>query len=70
VIKSRIMRWAGHVARITTRKCAYGVLWRNVKERAHLEDLGIDKRVILKCSFEKWVGESMNWNGLAQDSDR
>jgi hypothetical protein len=46
------------------------VLWRNVKERAHLEDLGIDTRVILKCSFEKWDGEGMNWNGLAQDSDR
>jgi len=70
VIKSRIMRWTGHVARITKRKCAYGVWWGNVKERSHLEDLGINRRVILKCSLKKWDGEGMDWNGLAQDNDR
>jgi hypothetical protein len=41
-----------------------------VKERAHLEDLGLDRRVILKCSLKKWDGEGMKWNGLAQASDR
>jgi hypothetical protein len=64
------MRWAGHVARITKRKLHYGVWLGNVKERAHLEDLGVDRRVILKCSLKNSDGEGMNWNGLAQDSDR
>jgi hypothetical protein len=30
------------------RRCAYG-FWRgNLKERDHLEDLGIDRKVVLK----------------------
>jgi len=62
------MRWAVHEARITKRKYAYGVWWGNVKERAHLEDLGINTRVILKFSLKKWDGEGMNWSFLAQDS--
>jgi hypothetical protein len=40
VIKSRIMRWAKHVARMGTGEGRMGVWWENLRERDHLEDLG------------------------------
>jgi hypothetical protein len=30
--------------------------WGNLTERNHLEDLGIDERVILKYIFKDWLG--------------
>jgi hypothetical protein len=30
-----------------------GFWWGNLKERDHLEDLGIDRRIILKWIFKK-----------------
>jgi hypothetical protein len=42
------MRWAGNVARIGERRCAYRVLVGKPKGRRPLEDLGIDGRIILK----------------------
>jgi len=37
-------------------------------ERDHLEDPGIDGRIILRCILRKWDG-GMDWIDLAQDSD-
>jgi len=51
-IKSRRMRWAGHVA-LMARKEVYTGFWRgNLRERTHLGDPGID-RVILRLIFRK-----------------
>jgi PAS domain-containing protein len=48
VIKSRRMRWAGHVARVKERDGAYRVLGGGGSKREgdHLEVLGIDGRII------------------------
>jgi hypothetical protein len=43
-IKSRRMRWAGHVARMGEEGKVYNVLV-GAKERDHLEDRGIDRRI-------------------------
>jgi len=41
VIKSRRMRWMGHVE-CYGREVHKGFWWGNLKERDHLDDLGID----------------------------
>jgi len=38
-------------------------------ERDHLEYVGVDGRIILKCKFKKRI-EGMDWNDLAQDRIR
>ena len=54
VLKSRIMRWAWHVARMGRGEAYTGFRWRNLRERDHLEDPGVDGRIILRWIFRKW----------------
>jgi hypothetical protein len=43
--------------------------WGNLRERKHLEDPGVDGRIILRWIFRKWEG-GIDWIDLAQDRDR
>jgi hypothetical protein len=33
-----------------------GFWWKNLREGDHLEDPGVDERIILKRTLEKWAG--------------
>ena len=59
----------GHVARMGERRDAYRVWWGDPRERYHLENPGINERIILRFIFWKWNG-GVNWIDLAQDRDR
>ena len=68
VIKSRRMRWAGHVARISEERGAYRVLVGKSEGKRPLRrprrrwvDIRMDLQV--GCGYGDWVG-------LAQDRDR
>jgi len=55
VIKSRRMRWTGHVARMGERgEACTGFWWGNLRERDHLGDPGVDWKIILRWIFRKW----------------
>jgi hypothetical protein len=68
VIKSRRLRWAGHVACMGERRGAYRALVGK-PEGDHLEDSGIDGRIIIKWIFER-LGGGVDWIDLVQDRDR
>ena len=62
VIKSRGMRWAGHVARIGEETGVYRVLVGNRRERDHWGGLGVDEWIRLGWIYRRWdVGI---WTGL------
>jgi hypothetical protein len=62
VIKSRRLRWAGHVARMGERRGAYRALVGKLEGRRPLGRPGVDGRIILK-----WILESLNGrHGLDQ----
>jgi len=39
-----------------------GFWWDNLRKRDHLEDIGVDGRIILKFILKTWDGEE--WTGL------
>jgi hypothetical protein len=52
-IKSRRMRWAGHVARMEEES---EVWWENPKETEFLEDQGVDGRMGSVWILGRWAG--------------
>ena len=61
VIKSRRMRWVQHVACMGRGEAHTGFWWGNLKERDHLENPGVDGKIISRWIFRKWdVGA---WTG-------
>jgi hypothetical protein len=50
MIKSKRMRWAGHVARVGRRGMYIGYRWESQKEKDHYEYLGVGGRII-----QKWI---------------
>jgi hypothetical protein len=43
-------------------RCVQDIGTGNLREKAHLENLGVDGKIILKWLFKKWDGEL--WTGL------
>jgi hypothetical protein len=53
MIKSRRIRWTGHVARMGRGKACTGCWWGNLRERDHWGDPDVDGRIILRWIFRK-----------------
>jgi hypothetical protein len=53
VIKSRRIRWSGHVARMGRRGIHVGYWWENQKERDHCEDQDVCGWTIFKWILER-----------------
>jgi len=56
MIKSRSMRWVGHVVRVGEIRNAYKFWSENLKERKHLEDLGVGGRIKPNIRIDLWEG--------------
>jgi hypothetical protein len=65
VVKSKRMRWAGHVARMGEGEVFTGFWWGSLREVDHWGDPDIDGRIILRWIFRKCEGVmGTGWSGL------
>ena len=62
MIKSRRMRWAGHVVRMGEESVCIGCWWGKRREEDHWGDLVVDGSIILECFSRRW--EVGIWTGL------
>ena len=64
VIKSRRLRWAGHVARMEEGRVVHKVLVGKPEGKRPLGDQDVDGEIILRWIFRKWegvVGTGWSW---------
>jgi hypothetical protein len=61
MIKSKRVRWAGHVASIGRKVMHIGFWWESQKETDHQEDQDVGGCIILKWFLERQDGV---WTGL------
>ena len=61
VMKSKRMRWAGHVARMGEGVVCTGFWCGKLSKRDHWGDPGVDGRIILGWIFGKW--DVVVWTG-------
>jgi len=52
-MKNILHVWAGHVARMGERRGAYRVLVRKLGGKGHLEDPGVNERIVLRWIVRK-----------------
>ena len=69
VVKSRRMRWAGHVARMGEGRGVHGVLMGKPEGKNHWGDLDVDGRIILRWIFGKWEVLETGWSWLRIGTD-
>ena len=70
VIKSRKMRWAGHVARMGDRRGVYMVLVRKPEGKRPLGRPRCRWEDNIKMDLQEMGCGGVNWMELAQDRDR
>jgi hypothetical protein len=61
MIKSRIMRWAGHVARMGELRNTDDILVRRPKGRDHSENLDIVGKIILGMDLREIGWGNVDW---------
>ena len=57
-IESINLIWTGRVTHMERREIYTGFWWGNVKEKDRLEDVGVDKRVMLKRILQIFIGRA------------
>src|SRR5215469_14541607 len=64
VVKSRRMRWAGHVARMGEGRGVHRVLVGKPEGKSHRGDPDVDGRIILRRILRKWERLETGWSWL------
>jgi hypothetical protein len=69
-VKSRRMRWAGHVACMGEERKRTRFWWESPKERDHWEDQGLGGKIWIRKDLRDIGLGGMDWILLSQDRDR
>jgi hypothetical protein len=70
MIKSRRMRWAGHVARIVEKRNACSILVRKPEGKRPVERLRRNWVINIKTELKEIGWGGMDWIDLVQDRDQ